>query len=401
MTRDIAPLQQIPRPVRVLHLLPQLRLGGMEKGVVKLLNGLAPERIVSSVCSFDGTTDSILNSLNRIVRVDVLGRRPGNDPLLVWRLVRLLVRQRPDVVHSHSWGTLCEGYVASRLTRIRHFVHSEHGTMDLRPRNRRVQRWIWRRADRVLSVSSNLADRMARELGFPRDRVQVILNGADLEQFGAMPRAAARRSLGISDTEFVIGTVGRLVPVKDHETLLAILVNLKSAGIKCLGVVVGDGPLRSALEARARALDLDVSVRFLGNRSDVPCILSALDVFLLTSLSEGLPNSVLEAMASGLPVVSTHVGGVDELVEDGETGLLAPPKAHHMLAVAVSRLACDSALRRRMGAKGQKKARTQFGSQRMLDQYERFYLELTGRCARRTAEDPGRTPTSCAESLAG
>jgi sugar transferase (PEP-CTERM/EpsH1 system associated) len=359
----------------------------MEQGVVKLLNGLEREQIVGSVCSFDTGIDSIRERLDPRVPVHVLGRRSGNDPMLVWRLIRLLRRERPDVVHSHTWGTLCEGYVATRLAGVRHFVHGEHGTLELRPRNLPIQRWVWSRADRVLSVSSKLADRMTREVGFPRNRVQVVRNGADLMKFGVIPRAEARESLGIPDTEFIIGTVGRLVPVKDHETLFAALVHLRNAGIKCLALVAGEGPLRSELEGRARALDLGSTLRFLGNRDDVERVLAMLDVFVLSSVSEGLPNTILEAMASGLPVVSTHVGGVEELVEDGKTGMLVPSKNPEMLAEAVSTLARDAGLRWRMGAQGQNKARAEFGVRRMLDEYERFYLELAGRFARQPDVD--------------
>jgi len=265
---------------------------------------------------------------------------------------------------------------------VRHFVHGEHGTLELRPRNVPIQRWVWSRADRVLSVSSKLADRMAQEVGFPRNRVQVVRNGADLAKFGVIPRAAARQSLGILDAQFVVGTVGRLVPVKDHETLFSALVHLRNAGVKCLALVAGEGPRRSDLEGHASALGLGPTIlRFLGNRDDVDRVLAMLDVFVLTSVSEGLPNTILEAMASGLPVVSTHVGGVEELVENGKTGMLVPPKNAEMLAAAVSTLARDEELRRSMGAQGQKKARGEFGLRRMLDEYERFYLELTGRSA--------------------
>jgi sugar transferase (PEP-CTERM/EpsH1 system associated) len=367
---------------------PELSLGGMEQGVVTLLNGLRPEQVAGSVCSFGAGIDSITERLHRRVPVHVLGRRSGNDPMLVWRLIRLLRREKPDIVHSHTWGTLCEGYLATRLARVRHFVHGEHGTLELRPRNLPIQRWVWGRADRVLSVSSKLADRMAEEVGFPHSRIQVVRNGADLTKFGIIARTVARQSLEIPDTQFVIGTVGRLVPVKDQDTLLAALVYLRNAGVRCLALIAGEGPLRLGLETRARTLNLGSVLRFLGNRDDVDRVLAMLDVFVLTSVSEGLPNTILEAMASGLPVVSTNVGGVDELVENGKTGILVPPKNPEMLAAAVSTLARDPELRGRMGAEGQRKARAGFGLRRMLDEYQRFYLELAGQFATNRVREP-------------
>jgi sugar transferase (PEP-CTERM/EpsH1 system associated) len=363
-------------PIRVLHVLPQLQLGGMEQGVIKLLNGLSPGRVVGGVCSFESRVDGVRGLIDPRVPVHVLGRRRGNDPALVWRLTRLLRQWRPDVVHSHSWGTLCEGYVAARVARVPYFVHGEHGTMDLRARNLRVQRWVWRRADGVMAVSSRLADRMARLTGFPRERVTVIRNGADMTRFSTIDRTEARRRLAITDSAFVVGTVGRLVPVKDHETLFGALARLKRTGVAPLTLIAGDGPLRLSLAERTRALDLDATVRFLGDRTDVECVLAAMDVFVLTSESEGLPNTVLEAMASGLPVVATDVGGVDELVDDGRTGLLAPSKDCAAVADAIARLAADAVLRRRMGEAGRITAASRFGLKRMLDDYDRFYADL-------------------------
>jgi len=371
-------------PVRVLHLVPQLRTGGMEQGVVKLLNGLPADRIVSSICSFEERIDGIVDLIDRRVTIHRLGRRAGNDPRLVWRLMRLIRQTAPDIVHSHSWGTLCEGYVAARAARIPCFVHGEHGTMDVRPRNVRVQRWVWRRADRVLAVSERLADRMAQIVGFPRNRIHVIVNGADMRRFGSVARGEARKSLGLADDALVVGTIGRLVPVKDHATLLAALAALRDRGHAPVMLFVGDGPLRDALEDRTRALGLRHTVRFLGHRGDTERVLAAMDIFVLSSTSEGLPNTVLEAMASGLPVVSTHVGGVDELVEHGTNGLLVPAANPAALADAIRQLVSDPAQRHAMGIAGRSKALAEFQLERMLDGYERLYATLVRRSATRT-----------------
>jgi glycosyltransferase involved in cell wall biosynthesis len=149
-------------------------------------------------------------------------------------------------------------------------------------------------------------------------------------------------------------------------------------------LIVGDGPGREYLESRVRALGLRLSVRFLGHRNDAQRVLAAMDVFLLTSLSEGLPNAVLEAMACGVPIVSTRVGGVEELVDEGVSGFLVPVRDVDGIAAAVARLGADPMLRRRMGVAGQTKARAEFRLERMLDDYERFYMMVAGR----TAEQP-------------
>jgi len=385
--------------VRVLHVVPQFRLGGMEQGIVKLANGLPPTRIATAICSFESEIDGIADSLQAPIAVHALGRRRGNDPVLVWRLVRLLRKERPAIVHSHGWGTLCETYIAARTAGVRYFVHSEHGTMELRRRNLCVQRAVWSLADRVLAVSSTLADRMARKTGFARERIQVIVNGADVKRFDAIERADARRCLDIAPGTFVIGTVGRLVPVKDQETLLGAVAQLRSSGVPCLALVAGDGPLLGALEARAVSLGIDTAVRFLGRRADVAPILAALDVFVLTSASEGLPNCVLEAMASGLPVVSTAVGGVREVVEEGVTGLLAAAGDVRRIADHLAMLAREPAVARQMGACGRARAREDFSLERMLERYERLYLDLAAP-ARGRFISVGASTSPCVESLA-
>ena len=161
----------------------------MEFGVVKLVNGLDSGRVQSAICS---TTPS--GALKRLVSPAVpvhdLNRRDGNDVRLIWALRRLFCRERPDVVHTHGWGTLLEGIIAARLARVPAFVHGEHGTMQLKPHQRWLQRQAWMAADRVLSVSSRLAERMTAEIGVPPARITTIRNGVDLSRFEPSRRAA-------------------------------------------------------------------------------------------------------------------------------------------------------------------------------------------------------------------
>jgi glycosyltransferase involved in cell wall biosynthesis len=223
---------------------------------------------------------------------------------------------------------------------------------------------------------------MVVEIGFPRSAITTIRNGVELPRFAAADRRDGRRKLGLSDAEVVIGTVGRLVPVKDHATLLEAISRVIQAGLMCRAVIVGDGPLQADLEQRVSALGLKDRVILTGGRSDVPDMLAALDVFVLSSTSEGLSNVIQEAMTVGLPVVATRVGGAAELVTPEVTGLLVPPSNAAALADALLRLGADPALRDSFGRAGRARAEQEFTLAAMVRAYEDLYVTLASRTLR-------------------
>lgn len=369
------------RPVRVMHVLHCLgtdgRTGGMEYGVIKLVNAADPARVQSAVCSTRAADPALAKLLDAAVPYYECDARRGNDPWLVAALWRIFRGFRPDIVHTHAWGTLLEGMLAARLARVPVIVHGEHGTLQSKPYQLRLQRFAWRRADRVLSVSSRLAERLAREVGFDLRRIHTIRNGVNLERFGPALRADGRRALGLREEAIAIGTVGRLVEVKDHATLLRAFARVADSDSRPVLFVAGEGPLGTALREQAAALGIASRVRFLGHRDDIDRVLAALDLFVLSSSSEGMSNTILEAMASGVAVVATRVGGADELVVDGVTGVLVPAGDPQMLAAALSRLASDAPLRHGMAVAGLRRAHQEFSLSRMVAGYEDLYDSLT------------------------
>jgi sugar transferase (PEP-CTERM/EpsH1 system associated) len=371
---DSSAAGEVPIPVRVMHVVSRLQTGGMELGVVKLVNGLDPDRVQSAICS-TRPADSVKHSVLPRVPVFELNRRDGNDPRLVWQLYRLFRRERPHIVHTHAWGTLFEGMIAARLARVPLVVHGEHGTLQLKRYQRWLQRHGWSRADRLLSVSTRLAERMAREVGYPAARITTIRNGVDLSRFGRIGRRQARMRLGLPADGLLCGAVGRLVAVKDHLTLLNAMGILRGSGVEATVVLAGDGPLKDMLMAHASALGIADSVRLLRHCPEVETVFAALDVFVLCSVSEGLSNTILEAMASGLPVVATHVGGADELVKEGVTGRLVPARSPGALARGLLQLFRDDGVRASMGAAGRKRAESEFALLEMVRRYESLYLD--------------------------
>jgi sugar transferase (PEP-CTERM/EpsH1 system associated) len=364
-------------PIRVMHLVFTLGPGGMEHGVVKIVNGLDPALVVSSICSTTRPDPQMCAQLHGNVPVFALRRRTGNDPSLVWAIARLVRRERPHILHTHAWGTLLEGLLAGRLARVPAIVHGEHGTLQLQPRQLAAQRWAWRRADQLLSVSSRLAERMSKDVGIPLERIRVIRNGVDLTRFTSAETRASRGDFGLPDDgSVVLGTVGRLVDVKDQTRLIEAVHLLRGRGHRVQAVIAGDGPLRRALDAHIAQLGLQLHVRLLGHRADVEQVFAGLDIFVLPSKSEGMSNTTLEAMASGLPVVSTRVGGADELVVDGETGVLVPPADSGQLADAIGPLVHDRALREAMGRAGRIRAHGEFSLAHMVTSYQSLYCNL-------------------------
>ena len=361
------------RPVHVMHIVYTLRTGGMEMGVVKLVNGLDTARVRSSICSTTPAGAEIKALVRPSVPIFELSRRAGTDLRFVRDLYRLFKRERPDVVHTHAWGTLIEGLVAARAAGVPIVVHGEHGTLQLRGYQRRLQRVAWSAADRVLSVSSKLAERMSAATGFAAARITTIRNGVQVARFQPVDRRAARRALGIPEGP-TVGTVGRLVAVKDQATLVDAVAELQRTGVAATLVIAGDGPERAALDGRARAAGVDL--RLLGYRADVEQVMGAMDVFVLSSVSEGLSNTILEAMAAARPVVATRVGGAEEMIEDGVTGVLVPPSNAGAMAAALGRVLGAPDGGAAMGAAARRRVEAEFTLPGMMTRYEQLYVEV-------------------------
>jgi glycosyltransferase involved in cell wall biosynthesis len=256
-------------------------------------------------------------------------------------------------------------------------IHGEHGTLQLRAHQRWLQRVGWSAADRVLSVSSVLAGRMAETTGFPLRRITTIRNGVNLGRFQPASREGARSMLNLPNDRPVVGTVGRLVPVKDQASLVDAVAELGRLGVGATLVIAGDGPEREALERRARERGVDL--RLLGYRPDVEQVLAALDVFVLSSVSEGLSNTILEAMASGTPVVATRVGGAEEMIEDGVSGILVPPSDAPAMAAALRRVLTTADGAAAMGAAARRRAEDEFTLAGMMKQYDALYTQEAAR----------------------
>jgi sugar transferase (PEP-CTERM/EpsH1 system associated) len=372
--------------LRVLHVVSRLGVGGTEHGVLKVIQGLGEAGFEHRICAVRGMDLDFAGRMNVATKVSsVASERPGFQfPL--FRLARVMREFRPHVVHSRNFGSL-EAIPAARLARVPVAIHSEHGyeleTLEGLPLRRRLFfRGCYAIADAVFTVTQDLRSYHSRQLWIPAEKLRVIHNGVDTERFS--PRleqsAGVRRQLDIPKTRVVIGSVGRLVAIKDYGTLLRAADNLARHGKDVHVLLVGSGPELLSLQDLARALPgLVGRVTFSGLSHDVSELLMAMDVFVLTSISEGMSNTILEAMASGLPAVVTRTGGNAELVEDGRSGWLFAPRDAQALVHHLLRLTEDSTLRRQTGQAARRRACEFFSVEGMLQSYGDLYWELASR----------------------
>jgi len=375
-----------------MQLVLSLSPGGTERLVIEICRQLA-NRVQSMVCCLDEPGDwaAELEALN--VPVVALHRQPGFQPALAVQIARLIKAHDISVVHCHHYTPYVYGLLAARLANVR-LVFTEHGKLSDHapsPKRRLVNPFLSMLGGRVCSVSADLKQHMVAE-GFPARRIQVVYNGIDPgHRPSSIERLAAREALGVPGGAFVAGTVGRLDPVKNLRVMLQAHALLLEKHPDARAVIVGDGPERAALEAHAADLGIAGSVIFTGYRSDVRALMPAFDAYVNTSTYEGVSLTILEAMATSLPVVAVPVGGNPEVVIDRETGLLVPPGAR-AVADAIALLVLDPRRRRRMGDAGRWRVIRHFSIARMVGDYASAYHLGAKNSA--TTEAPAMVPTA-------
>lgn len=365
------------RPIRVAHVVETLELGGLEKLLVDFVRHADRATFAPQVITL-GHRGLLADEIEgHGCPVISLGLGPGlaARAWAVPQLARLFHRGRVDVVHSHSEGPLLFGAPAAKLAGVRRIVHTRHHGPDLGRSRRAIagmalaSRWV----DTFACVADDGARRCVTE-GVHPAKVVTVWNGIDLDRFaylGPVPGGPA-----------VI--VARLIPEKDHATLLRALAIAitKEPGFRL--EIAGDGPCAEDLHRLAESLNLNHAARFLGRVDDVPALLASAGLLVLSSRLEGISLTLLEAMARGLPVVATHVGGNPEVVADGVTGRLVPSQSPEPLASAMLELRRDPERSKTMGLAGRARAEQFFDIRKTVAHYERIYRNRPGPKVART-----------------
>jgi sugar transferase (PEP-CTERM/EpsH1 system associated) len=372
------------RPL-IVHVVYRFGIGGLEHGVVNLINRMPHDRWRHAIVAL---TDASPDYARRIERTDVelieLKNPPGHLLRQYPRLVRLLRNLQPSIVHTRNLAAL-EAVVPAWLTRVPVRIHGEHGwdiqdPHGLRRRYRIVRRLYRPFVTRYVALSKHLERYLVAQVGVPNGRVEQIFNGVDTARYrpagSVRPRIAGCPFDGPDD--WIVGTVGRMEPIKDplnfaraFRVALRLAPELVAARMRL--VFVGDGALRSDAQAELDRPGVRDKVWFAGPRDDVAELMRGLDCFVLPSLAEGVSNTILEAMATSLPVVATSVGGNVDLIESGLTGTLVPSADSDALARAMVDYACDAALARRHGKAARQAAEGRFSIERMVADYIELY----------------------------
>jgi len=393
--------------IRVLRIIARLNVGGPALHTVLLTQRLAPDRYDSRlVTGFTDATEGDYLALrglavDRLVRIPTLGRElsGARDLRTLVHLVRIMRELRPQIVHTHTAKAGALGRLAAIIAGVPVRVHTFHGHVFdgyFSPAKTRaflaIERALARRTQRILTVSGSVREELlALGIGRP-EQITVVPLGLELEPFARAHehRGELRRELGVDRATPLVGIVARLVPIKAHEVFLAAAARVAQSVPACRFVVVGDGERRDELVALAERSGLSARCHFLGWRADLARINADLDVAMITSRNEGSPVALIEAMAAGLPVVATAVGGVPDLVADGTHGHLVPLDDAAGLAAATVALLRDPARRRAFGAAGRDLVLARHGAERLVSEIDDIYrAELGGRRDAASRRDRG------------
>jgi sugar transferase (PEP-CTERM/EpsH1 system associated) len=378
------------QPPLIVHVIYHLGVGGLENGLVNLINHIPTQRYRHAIVCLKGYSDFSQRIMTENVEIVALHKREGNDVSVYINLFKTLRRLKPDIVHTRNLGTL-EGQVIAALAGAKARVHGEHGRdmFDLHGKSRKYN--LLRKAIRpfvnhFIAVSRDLESWLANTVGAAPDRINQIYNGVDSLRFHPRNRkdsgAGQFPELGegfFTEKTFVIGSVGRMTDVKNFPSLvkafLMLLEEMPTARERLRLLIVGDGNSRLECMGMLRDAGAENLAWLPGERADIPELMRVMDLFVLPSLGEGISNTILEAMSTGLPTVATRVGGNGELVIEGVTGMLVSPGTPTTVMEAILKYYLNPDLIANHGKAARQRIEASFSMKAMTEGYLRVYDE--------------------------
>lgn len=365
--------------IRALHLVEDLKIGGAERVIADIAAGLDKKNFeVSVLCVTRG--GEIADELKEQgIEVKILGIFSYHNPINVLKLARLLKKAKPDIVHTHGYFASVIGRIAAKIAGILILINHVHSTYwEYRKRHILMERFLSLFTHKIICCSKAVEDFVRGQERINPAKTVVIYNGVDEDRFTTYKNTSSiKAQLGIDSGESVVGTVSSLTPHKGHKYLFQAAPMILGVCAHTKFLIVGDGILREKLEEQIKNLNLASAVIFTGTKKNIPEILSAMDIFVLPSCSrEGLGISIIEAMAVEKPVVASDIGGIPEVVKNGETGFLVPPRNPEALAQAIIDLLQNPRKAKALGKKGRTRFQEKFTNERMLSEVESLYEAL-------------------------
>lgn len=364
----------------------KLPLGGAEMVVYNLTLNLNPATFKTYVCCLEGLGEIGEKLKENGIDVIDLGSRKGIDLFLPFKLASIFKRFNIQIVHAHNSTSFKHAALAAKIASVPIVVQTRHG-YELRPK--KIQERLFldlasRQADAIVCICRDLKRTINKNERIQEEKLTVIPNGIDTEKFADFSANLRdkKEELGVEDDQFILINVANILPEKDQITLLRAFKILKDNKHKVKLFIAGRIQNKDTYEGikdLVSQLNIAEDVVFLGERKDIPELLYITDIFILSSVLEGMPLAILEAMAAGKPIVATDVGGISEIVAHNETGLLVPPKSPETLANAISILLRDKNKRYQLGANARVTAKERFSLRAMVDNYEELYWRLISR----------------------
>lgn len=367
------------QPINILHVISKLPVGGVENQLLLTLKNYDRTKLNPFVCSLldkGEIGEEIEKTGIEVVSLKKLKHR--FDWTIVRDIYNLIKRKNIKIVRTHQYHANLYGRLAAWLAKVPCIVASVHNvyTIDRKLHRRIINRFLARLTDRVVAVSETVKKDILKYDGLHEDKVMVIYNGIDTGRFSDIDGNIIRKEFNISYDVPVIGTIGRLTFQKGYRYLIEALSKIKERFQGIILLIVGDGLMKQELQNYASTLGLNKNVIFTGYRRDIPALLAAMDVFVLPSLWEGLPNALLEAMGAGKPIIATDIPPIREVINSEKSGILIPPKDSNTLASSIKSLLVNKTFALTLGKNAQMRAFSNFNIETTVSKYMELFEEI-------------------------
>jgi glycosyltransferase involved in cell wall biosynthesis len=366
-------------PIKITHLITELSYGGAQKVLINLLSNIDKEKYKCSVVCFYNGESPVAQDI-RDLSIEVIDLKMTNKFRVdaLYRLSSILKSQKPNILHSWMFHPVLAGRIFGCLHKIPVIISSRHNVNIGGLFREMINRLTAQMDDHVIAVCEVARQTEIKRAHILPDKVTTIYNGINLEEYLTILRSRdeIRKYLGVTNEDFVVVSTGRMHYQKGYSILINAISLITNTYPSIKLLLVGDGPVRSILEKYALELGISNQIMFTGQRSDISDILHASDVYISSSLWEGSSISIIEAMASGLPIIATKVGGTPELVEDKVSGILVPSRNPSIIAQAIIELYTNAELRKNIGIQARQRAIKNFSSKEMVKKIEKLYLKL-------------------------